>query len=174
MIKNKIKSLAWLLFLSSVFMLAASFYFEFIEGMQPCPLCLMQRLCVILLLCITCSFLLTYPKRIGSKLALVNVFIALAGLYFSGRQLWLMSLPASQVPACMPGLDVLIAYFPWQTIAKALFWGAGDCAEESWRLLGIPMPGFAALYFVWMCIGSIYLFQHTKGIEHHESHLQYR
>ena len=169
MIKNKIKSLAWLLFLSSAFMLAASCYFEFIEGMQPCPLCLMQRLCVVLLLCISFCFLLTKRKNFLGKLVAISVFAGLAGLYFSGRQLWLMSLPASQVPACMPGLDVLIAYYPWQTIAKALLWGAGDCAEESWRLFGLPMPGFAALYFVWMCIGCLYLFQHTKGIEHHVS-----
>ncbi len=93
----------------------------------------------------------------------MQIVIAGAGLFFAARQLWLQSLPAGQVPACMPGLDIMIHYFPWQTVAKALFWGAGDCAEVTWSMFGITMAGWSALYFLFMVLVGVFLFVRTKS-----------
>lgn len=154
---RKIQSVLGLI---TFFVLFASFHFQYIAGLQPCPLCLMQRLCVFLLLCITGLSIGTAKK--ASILSLLQFFIACAGLFFSLRQVWLQSLPAGQAPACMPGLDVLIHYFPWQTVAHALLWGSGDCAEVTWALFGISMPGWSALYFLFMAIAACLLFIYTR------------
>lgn len=94
---------------------------------------------------------------------LLQVLVAGAGLFFATRQLWIQSMPAGKVPVCMPGLDVLIKYFPWQTVAKVLFWGSGECVESSWNWLGISMPGWSALYFLFMIIAGIFLFYLTRA-----------
>ncbi|WP_454782778.1 disulfide bond formation protein B [Legionella sp. WA2022007384] len=144
----------------TVFVLFASFYFQYVVGLIPCPLCIMQRVCVFLLLAVMGLSFQTLKK--AHIISLLQIIISCAGLFFAIRQLWLQSLPAGEAPACMPGLDVLIRYFPWQTVVKTLFWGSGDCAEVSWRMLGISMPGWSALYFLFMALMGCFLFWHTR------------
>ncbi|KTD44797.1 disulfide bond formation protein B [Legionella parisiensis] len=152
----------------TLFVLFASFYFQYVVGLTPCPLCIMQRVCVLLLLAVMgLSFRTLKRARIISVL---QVIIACAGLYFALRQLWLQSLPEGEAPACMPGLDILIRYFPWQTVVKTLFWGTADCAEVSWQMLGISMPGWCALYFLFMVLTGCFLFWNTrKSVLHDDS-----
>ncbi|MBN9230173.1 MAG: disulfide bond formation protein DsbB [Legionella sp. 40-6] len=146
--------------LLTLIVLLASFYFQFVEGLIPCPLCIMQRVCVFLLLAIMGFSFNT--RRKAHRINLLLIVFASAGLFFSIRQLWLQSLPPDDVPACMPGLDVLIRYFPLKTVAQTLFWGAGDCAETLWQFLGISMAGWSALYFVYMLLVSLWLFWCTR------------
>lgn len=140
--------------------LMASLYLQYFMNLQPCPLCIMQRVCLFILLIILGVNFRTQAK--AHILSGVHVLVACAGLYFAARQLWLQSLPPEKVPACMPGLDVLLQYFPWKTILHALFWGAGDCAEVGWTLWGISIPGWSALYFLFMLFAGLFLFLHTR------------
>jgi protein dithiol:quinone oxidoreductase len=145
----------------TVIVLLSSFYLQYAVGLQPCPLCLMQRICVFLLLGLMGLSLGTLRK--AHIVSLIQVIIAAAGLFFASRHLWLQSLPSGQAPACMPGLDVLIQYFPWQTVLHALLWGAGDCAEVDWSLWGISMPGWSALYFLFMVVSGLFLYFQTRA-----------
>jgi disulfide bond formation protein DsbB len=154
------KKIQLLLVLVTFFVLFASLYFQYFLGLRPCPLCIMQRVCVFLLLGLLGLSLGTLRK--AHFICLMQVVISGAGLFFSLRQLWLQSLPVGKAPACMPDLDVLIRYFPWQTVARALFWGAGDCAEVTWSMVGISMPGWAALYFLFMALTGVLLYFYTR------------
>jgi disulfide bond formation protein DsbB len=158
--KNTEKNIMYLMILITIFVLAASYFFEYVKGLHPCPLCLMQRLCISILLVLTGLILVSRRRFRG--LLISDCLFAGAGLFFAGRQLWLQSLPTGQAPACMPGLDVLIQYFPWQAVAKALFWGSGDCAEVSWTFMGISMPGWSAIYFLVMLALSIRLLKSMR------------
>lgn len=155
MTKIAYKRLQLFLTFLSFFVLASSFYFQHVKGLQPCPLCLMQRLCVLLLFAI--CFVGTALRALKAKkaLACLQFFIAACGLFFATRQLWLQTLPAGQAPACMPELEVLFRYFPWQDTLRSLFWGTGDCAEIHWRWLGLTMPAWAALYFLVMLLATL-------------------
>jgi protein dithiol:quinone oxidoreductase len=157
---NKFAYRRWQGFLTllTLFVLGSSLYFQYHQGMQPCPLCLMQRFCVLLLFLFCFIGVYVSTIRAGKILACLQLLVAAGGLFFAGRQLWLQTLPAGETPACMPGLDVLIRFFPWQDVARALFWGTGECAENSWRLLGLSMPAWAALYFLFMLIAAIVVF----------------
>ncbi|MCC5791962.1 MAG: disulfide bond formation protein B [Legionellaceae bacterium] len=145
-------ALSWV----SMLVLAASFYLEYGWRLEPCTLCLMQRY-IVVLLCLT-AFLCARIQKPGRLKALMGLqlFLALAGVYFAARQLWLQSLPADQVPACMPSLDTLIHYFPWQDVFTAIFLGSGDCGKVDWSLGGISLAFWSLLYFLF--IGSVSLF----------------
>lgn len=144
----------------TLFVLFSSFYFQYVVGLVPCPLCIMQRICVFLLLGVM-GFSFRTQKR-AHLINLMQIIFALAGLFFALRQLWIQSLPASQVPACMPGLDIMMRYLPWKTVAQTMLWGTGDCAEVTWRLWGISMAGWSAMYFVFMLITGSFLFWCTR------------
>lgn len=160
MTKITYRTVRFFLGLVTLAVLFFSLYSQYALHLQPCPLCLMQRLCVFLLLGVMGLNLGTLKR--AHLLSLLHVLISCAGLFFALRQLWLQSLPAGSAPACMPGLDILIRYFPWQDVARSLLWGSGDCAEHVWSFWGISMAGWSALYFLFMVLSGLILFVRTR------------
>ena len=161
MTKLLYKRIQYFLAFTTAFVLFFSLYAQYVLGLQPCPLCLMQRICVFVLLGVMGLSLRTLQK--ARIVSLIQFLVASAGLFFALRQLWLHSLPIGAAPACMPGLNILIHYFPWQDVARALLWGTGDCAEVTWTLLGISMAGWAALYFGFMAVSGLFLYFRTQS-----------
>jgi len=134
----------------SFIVLGISFFLQYFKGLEPCPLCLMQRLCIISIFLLSFSSLI-FNNLMQNKIVLRIQFVfVLAGLFFALRQLWLLSLPGDQIPACLPGLSVLIHYFPWQDTVHALFWGSGDCTKVKWTFLGLSLPLWSTLYFLFI------------------------
>ena len=76
---------------------------------------------------------------------------------FSGKQLWLQSLPEDQVPACGPPADYLFEVLDFSEALSMLLQGDGNCAEVQWTLLGISIPGWTLLGFVVLVIMALAL-----------------
>lgn len=169
MSKRVYRRLQSLMLFISLLTLGSAFYLQYLVGLQPCPLCLVQRFFAFLFAMLCLMGLCLSTRRRGRVVGLFQMLFTAAGLFFAVRQLWLQSLPPEQAPACLPGLDILIRYFPWQDVAHALLWGTGDCAEVTWRFLGFSMPAWAAFYFIAMFFmsGFVFLLLH-KSKEHLE------
>lgn len=162
---NKItyKKIQLLLVLITILVLFFSFYLQYSLGLHPCPLCVMQRICIFLLLMFLGLSIGTLRK--AHIVCLGQSIFACAGLFFSLRQLWLQSLPLGEAPACMPDLGILVRYFPFKEVVHTLFWGTGDCAEVNWSFLGISIPGWTALYFIFIAGVSLFLYMRTRKVE---------
>lgn len=147
----------YIIFCLSLVVLLASFYFQYALGLKPCPLCLMQRLCLGLITLM--SLMVIYIKRpvFCWRLLWAQFVFVVFGVILASRQIWLQSLPAGQAPACMPDLSILIHYFPWQDVVHTMLWGAGDCAEVPWQGLGLSLAAWSLLYFVLVGIATLYL-----------------
>ncbi len=90
------------------------------------------------------------PSGFGNRVyGLLLIVAAGAGLAVAGgRQLWLQSLPADQVPACGPSVDYMLEVLPWFEVLQTALKGTGDCAEVVWRFLGLSIPpGWTAVFF---------------------------
>jgi protein dithiol:quinone oxidoreductase len=155
--KQRYRNIQGLMLFCTLLVLSAAFYFEHSQGLQVCPLCLMQRGCMFLFgfFCLTalCSKTLHQARRIG----VIQMVFLLAGLYFAGRQLWLQSLPVESASVCMPGLDTLVHLFSKEQVLKAFLWGTGDCGEVTWRMLGLSMPAWSAMFFLIMFVVSAFV-----------------
>ena len=158
MTKHLYQTLQKGLLLSTLLVIVSVFYSQYVGGFQPCPLCLMQRFCAFILVVIfligVCQSTLVSAKI----LSCFQMTGAILGLFFAFRQLWLQHLPIGQAPACIPDLSVLIHYFPWTDVMHALFWGAGDCSEVTWKWLGLSMATWSALYFLIILVVGGYIF----------------
>lgn len=108
---------------------------EVILGMEPCPLCIFQRLVFLVL----GAVLLIGALAPGRIIAAAGVLSALVGIALALRHLWLQSLPPDQVPACGPGLDYLLGAFPLADVVSMVLSGSGECAEVD-RVLGLSIP----------------------------------
>jgi disulfide bond formation protein DsbB len=128
-------------------MLGGAVFMEHVIGLAPCPLCLMQRIWVMIVGAIALAGLTHNPRILIYPL--LSVLAALTGAAFSIRQLYLQSLPADQVPACGAPLDYLLDG-PLADLLREMTMGSGDCAEVSWSLFGISLPGWALLGFLAM------------------------
>ena len=122
---------------------------EYAYGYLPCPLCMIQRLCVVMLgATATLALLFKVTGLYRQVWAALTGLFALAGAFFSSRQLWLQSLPADAVPACSPGVDYIFNVMPLSKALLFMMQGSGECAEVVWRFLGLSIPGWSLLVFL--------------------------
>ena len=126
-------------------MLASALVLEHVEGLAPCPMCLMQRLWVIAV-GLAALIGLAHDARWGIY-PMVTAVAAIIGGSFSIRQLYLQSLPPEEVPACGPPLEWLLDG-PVSDLLSAMTQGTGDCAEVMWTFLGLSIPAWALVGFI--------------------------
>ncbi len=127
-------------------MIAGAQFMEHVIGLDPCPLCLMQRLWTMLCGACVLAGLAHNPRLPAYPFAALVCGVIGAG--FSMRQLWLQSLPADAVPACGPDMAYMIDAFPLSDILRAMVSGTGDCAKVTWTLFGVGIAGWALLGFI--------------------------
>lgn len=134
---------------SAVFLMLAALYFQHGQGLEPCPLCVAQRLFVIMIgLLGLIAFLHNPAAERTRRLYLGTGLLVLAGgIATAGRHVWLQSLPPDRVPECGPGLDYILDNFPLGDALGLIFKGSGECAKVDWSLLGLSMPGWLLLIF---------------------------
>ena len=143
---------------ASAALLGFGYYLQFAQNLEPCPLCILQRLAFMAL---GLAFLLGAvigPGRTGTRIvAGVGLLFAALGAGIAGRQVWLQSLPADQVPACGPGLDYMVENFPLLKALSMILRGSGECAENAWQFLGLGIAAWALVWFVMLGALSIYV-----------------
>lgn len=137
-----------LAFLGCAGLLAAAWYLEHYQGMEPCPLCMFQRVAVAMVGVIFLLAFLHGPRTAGARAYAVLLALASAlGAGLAIRHLWLQSLPEDEVPACGPGLDYMLDVLPFWTTVRQVLTGSGECAEVD-RLLGVTLPAWTLAAFI--------------------------
>jgi disulfide bond formation protein DsbB len=129
-------------------LIGGALFLEHVLDLEPCPLCLMQRLWVGLVGVIACIAIV--HGRHHLRYAIAAGIAAIVGAGFALRQIYLQHLPADQVPACGPGFEYMLDVFPASEVLKAMVLGTGNCAEVTWTFLGISIAGWSLAAFVWM------------------------
>jgi disulfide bond formation protein DsbB len=136
-------------FLGCAFLMAVALYMEHVMELEPCPMCVMQRVMVIATAIVALIAAVHGPGITGIKVyGGLSILTAGVGGSISARQLWLQSLPEDQVPACGPGLDYLLDVFPLTEVLTMVLSGDGTCAEVVWQFLGISIPGWTLIGFL--------------------------
>jgi disulfide bond formation protein DsbB len=145
------RSFNWVMFLFCAGLIAAALYFQYVEHLDPCPLCIFQRVVVMALGLTFLIKALHHPSPDSNwqwVYAVVVLVVALVGVGIAGRHVWLQSLPEHLVPACGPALDYLLDALPFLEVIEVVMQGSGECAkDDGWRLLGLTMPQWTLIVF---------------------------
>jgi len=137
-------------------LLAFGLYLEHGLGLEPCPLCVFQRIAYIAIAITAFIGLVHGFGRVSSLIYCgLMALAALIGAGIAGRQVWLQHLPADQVPACGPGLDYILDTFPLARALKMVLGGSGECAEVQWQFLGFSIAEWSLFCFVLLVVGSL-------------------
>ena len=140
--------------------LGVGVYLQFVEELEPCPLCISQRL---LFLATGLVFLLgTRHGRFSRFYAALSGLTALGGASVSARHVWLQHLPPEQVPECSPGIEYVFQHFPLADTLKLMLTGTGECAKVDWTFLGLAIPAWALIAFLGLSALSVLAFRQAK------------
>lgn len=134
-------------------LLGFGYYLQFVEHLEPCPMCIFQRLCYMAIVIITLFGALHGPRRGGVYVyGILASVAALIGAGIAARQTWLQHMPADQVPACGPGLEFMLEQFPLAEVIKQALRGTGECAAVDWTFLSLSIAEWSLA-----CFGAVLL-----------------
>jgi disulfide bond formation protein DsbB len=140
------------IFLFTVSMIAIALYMEHVMMLEPCPLCIMQRVFFIATGLVALAAFLHNPANKGQfRYGVASAVLAMAGGGFAIRQIYLQHLPPDEIPACLPSLGYMIEMdFDKSVIFKTLFSGDGNCAEVLWvdPIIGLGIPQWSLVGFL--------------------------
>jgi disulfide bond formation protein DsbB len=146
-------------FLACAGMLAFGYYLQFVVGLEPCPLCILQR---VMLLATGIAFLVAamhHPaRRAGARIyAGVIALCAVVGAAIATRHTWIQHLPEDQRPACGPSLDFMLSTFgPVQSLGRILR-GSGECGKVDWTFLTFSIPEWTLVAFLVFVAWAVFL-----------------
>ena len=126
---------------------AYALYAEYHLGLEPCPLCIFQRIGVALLGLLFLIAALHHPSGRGATAYAVLIGVAaLATFGVAARHLYVQSLPPGSLPSCGAPLAVLLKFTPLFEVIRKVLTGSGECGEVNWRFLGLAMPAWVAIF----------------------------
>jgi disulfide bond formation protein DsbB len=152
------------LFFLGIFIICATllgfgYFLQFVKGLEPCPLCIFQRIAYIAIMMVAVIASIHGPSGLWTKLYSSLILVgAVVGAVIAGRQVWLQHMPADQVPACGPGLDFMLDVFPLTETLRMVFTGSGECAEVQWTFLSFSIAEWSLFWFVSFAIAALLYF----------------
>jgi disulfide bond formation protein DsbB len=127
-------------------MMSFALFAQHVLLLDPCPLCILQRVAVITLGAIFLVAAVHDPDSWGRRVYAVLIFLSAGdGSAVAGWHWRLQNLPPSDVPACGPGLDYMLDNFSLGEALKMVFKGSGECADVVWSFL---MPAWVVISLV--------------------------
>jgi disulfide bond formation protein DsbB len=131
-----------------IVMLAFGLYLQHVVGLEPCPMCIVQRYALVLVAVIagvTAIFKSRTALVTGSVLMLIMSGL---GGFTAARQSWLQWYPP-ETASCGRDIYGMIETFPLQRAIPMIFRGSGDCTKVDWTFLGGSIANWS---FIWFCI----------------------
>jgi disulfide bond formation protein DsbB len=133
--------------LACVAMLAFGLYLQHVVGLEPCPMCIVQRYALILV-AIAAALASAFKGR-GAHLtgsALVVLFSGF-GAFVAARQSFLQWYPP-ETASCGRDFYGMIETFPLKRAIPMIFRGSGDCTKVDWTFLGGSIANWSFVCFV--------------------------
>ena len=158
------RPLALALFVVCSSLLAIGLYLQHVKGIEPCPMCIMQRYALLACGLIGLGAGLHNPATNGRYAwsALLAV-AASAGAGVAARQSWIQWYPPA-VSECGPGLEYMLESFPLSSALPMIFRGAGDCSAVDWTFLGLSIANWSFLAFATILVSlAVHLLRHRKS-----------
>jgi disulfide bond formation protein DsbB len=132
-----------------LWLLGFGYYLQYVQGLEPCPLCMVQRGFFYLVGITFLAAALHGPRRVGAMVyGLLAFLFAAGGAATASRQVWLQHLPPDKVPQCGPDLLFMLENLPLSRTLEKLFYGSGECAAVDWKFLGLSIAGWSLVWFV--------------------------
>ena len=129
-------------------------------NLEPCPLCVSQRIVFILIGLLFLVFSFLNPTRLikfihFASLSVVNI----VGMVFAIKHILIQGKWITVPAECGIDLDYMFENFPIREAFSLLFKGTGDCSEIDWLFLGLSLPQLALIAYIMLCVLTFYIYK---------------
>jgi disulfide bond formation protein DsbB len=129
-------------------MMGFALFAQFGLHLQPCNMCILQRICIVGLGLVFLAAALQNPGAAGARVYAVGIAaVALAGVAVSSRHIWMSMQPLGSLPSCGADFYTMMQMIPITDVVAKIWNGGGECQMVPWRLLGFSMQ-------TWVLIGA--------------------
>jgi disulfide bond formation protein DsbB len=129
--------------------LATSVSLQIFDGILPCPLCTLQRLCFALIGLFCLIGIILHKKRWGRFLInSLSSLTAILGIVLAGRQVWLQQFHAADGGECGVSLQYMFRVLPLNEVMQKIFAGSAECSQRGIAFLSLNMAEWALLCFL--------------------------
>ena len=144
------RRLAYLLgFLVCAGLMGWALWLQYGLELEPCPLCVFQRVAVITTGVVFLVAAIHNPGRGGAAFyALLTVVASGIGAGLAAWHVWIQAQPKGSVAACGMGLDYMLETLPLTDVISRVLKGSGECAEQGWLFLGLAIPAWTFVFFI--------------------------
>tara|TARA_Y100001970_G_C14231313_1_gene858823 strand:- start:2600 stop:3103 length:504 start_codon:yes stop_codon:yes gene_type:complete len=138
-----------LILIISSLSLISSFYIEYVIGIEPCTLCVAQRIFLLLITILT-LFKYLIPTKI--QLSIPILLFSLFGSIFAFRQIYLQEEMSVETLSCGPKFFDLLSSLPFHEFVVRVFQGDGNCTQTYYEILGLKVSEWSAIVFVFITL----------------------
>ena len=137
-------------------MLGFGMYLQHVVGLDPCPMCIVQRYALILVAFFGVFVAVSGKKGMQISGLLLVLLFALGGAFVAARQSWLQWYPP-EIASCGRDIYGMIETFPLQRAIPMIFRGSGDCTKIDWTFLGGSIANWSFVCFTCISVLSAWL-----------------
>ena len=140
-------------FLICAGLMAWALYLQYGLDLDPCPLCIFQRVAVIATGVIFLVAAVHNPRRGGAAVyAVLTLIVAGIGAVLAAWHVWIQAQPKGSVAACGMGLNYMLETLPFTEVIGRVLRGSGECAEQGWLFMGLAIPSWTFVFFIAMIV----------------------
>jgi disulfide bond formation protein DsbB len=138
--------------LACAVLIGYALYAQYGMGLEPCPLCILQRVSVITAGVLFLAAFLHNPGDRGARVyGMLIDLVALLGILVAARQIWIIAQPPGSVAECGASLEYMMDVLPLHEVLGKVLTGSGECAKIDWQFLGLNMPTWVLMAL--LCVG---------------------
>ena len=127
-------------------------------NLEPCPLCISQRIAFMALGSLFLMSALHNPGSMGRKVyGLLHVVAAVTGIGIAARHIWIQANPDKVMAECGAGFDYIMETFPLKKALDLIFKGTGECSAIDWTLFGLTIPQLSLIAFAGLGLFAVLL-----------------
>ena len=141
-------------------LLAFGLYLQHVVGLEPCPMCIVQRYTLVLVGVVAAVAAALRRRGLQRGLSLLLLVLAVFGAFVAARQSWLQWYPP-EVATCGRDFYGMIESFPLQRAIPMIFKGSGDCTAIDWTFLGGTIANWSFFWF--LVLALLFLAQLGRG-----------
>jgi disulfide bond formation protein DsbB len=144
-----------------VAMLAFGMYLQYHVGLEPCPMCIVQRYALIGVAVLSALAAASKGRGVRNAFAALVLLVSGFGAFVAARQSWLQWNPP-EFASCGRDFYGMIESYPISRALPMIFKGSGDCSAIDWTFLGGSIANWSFVCFVLFALAALLLLVRSK------------
>ena len=144
-------------------LLGIALYLQYFANLEPCPLCMLQRVAFIFLGLVCLIGAIHNPRRAGYRVyAGLAAVTAATGVGLAARHVWLQYNPP-RFASCAGDLYSQLERLPLGRVIANAIRATGDCAKVDWTMLYLSIAEWSLIWFAVFTVGTVFLLFRRNG-----------